>query len=209
MHTTQDNLPTVHNFKNLDGCRFGTLVVMQYAGASKSGSTLWLCECDCGAVKVVASGNLQRQKSCGARIHKAGVNSTHGMSRSTEYSTWSGMKSRCYDEKDGSYPRYGGRGITVCKEWRQSFERFYLDMGARPSNKHSIDRIDSNGNYNPENCRWSDAKAQARNTRSNRLLTIDGHTQCVAAWAEEVGVKPMKIINRLRSGHAPRDAVFF
>jgi len=98
------------------------------------------------------------------------------------------MLDRCYDEKNSAFHLYGGRGITVCSRWRKSFEAFQRDMGPRPSRRHSVDRINTDGNYEPGNCRWATPKEQARNMRSNRILTAFGKSLCVAAWAEETGI---------------------
>jgi hypothetical protein len=116
------------------------------------------------------------------------------------------MLARCLTPSDKYYPRYGGRGITVCPEWRE-FLNFYHDMGPRPSKGHSIDRIDNNGPYEPGNCRWATWTEQERNRRNNRLLTINGETLPVSAWAEKTGVPAGKIYLRLRYGIPPEKAI--
>ena len=135
----------------------------------------------------------------------------HGHARqgkiTPEWRAWSSMRSRCLLETHPAYDRYGGRGIEICERW-ESFEAFLEDMGPRPSTAHSLDRKDNNGDYTPENCRWSTRKEQTRNTRTNRLLTIDGVTKPAAEWAEEVGLKYAVLKDRLRNGWDPKRAVF-
>ena len=116
------------------------------------------------------------------------------------------MRARCEKPYIGNFHRYGGRGIKVCDRWQQ-FENFLADMGLKPSAKHSIDRVDVDGNYEPGNCRWATATEQARNTRQNRLVTVDGVTRCVAEWAEVNGIKYVTVKMRLRSGWSETAAV--
>lgn len=117
------------------------------------------------------------------------------------------MHSRCRHRTARSYPNYGGRGIAVCERWG-SFENFLADMGPRPSPRHSIDRIDVNGNYEPSNCRWATRIEQARNTRKNRIITVGGATMCLAEWSEMTGVDDATIVNRLDRGWDEWRAVF-
>lgn len=121
----------------------------------------------------------------------------HGMRNTTEYRSWSHMKDRCYREKDKRYSSYGGRGITVCDEWRNSFTAFYKDMGKKPSPKHSLDRIDNNGNYEPSNCRWATNVQQASNRRSSRLFTYDGRTMNIKEWSDSSGIAYNTLRQRL------------
>jgi len=136
----------------------------------------------------------------------------HGHSRSTNghrpshaYQSWQAMRRRCYDEKLVGYPKYGGMGIQVCERWRNSFMDFLEDMG-EPPEKHTIDRIDGNGDYTPENCRWADIRTQSRNRKSNNLITFEGETLCMTAWAERLGVSRSLIKDRLRMGWSVEDA---
>lgn len=128
--------------------------------------------------------------------------------------TWRSMIRRCCDPNNSNFPNYGGRGITVCPEWRNSFGAFAQYMGPKPTvdengkpAKYSIERIDNDKGYEPGNVIWATAKKQSRNQRSNRLITIDGRTQCVAAWAEERSLSKSTISNRLRLGWTDHDAV--
>lgn len=163
--------------KDLTGLKSGRLVVLHYAySEGKRSRAYWQCKCDCGNEKVVVADSLisGRTKSCGClqkelaadRLLKHGRNRTG--KRTREYEVWLHMISRCENENDKSFINYGGRGIKVCDSWRHSFENFLFDMGKRPSTKHSIDRIDVNGNYEPSNCRWVTKDVQARNTRVYR-----------------------------------------
>jgi len=122
----------------------------------------------------------------------------HGLSRTEEYNIWSSMKQRCFNKNRLNYKNYGGRGIIVCKRWLK-FENFFVDMGKRPKGK-SVDRIDNNGNYEPNNCKWSTQKEQCRNTRNNVILTFCGVTKCVAEWSEFLGLDEKLIRSRLKNG---------
>ena len=132
---------------------------------------------------------------------------THGDSNPkspgrVEYSTWARIKRRCFKESNLDYDRYGGRGITMCKEWADNYESFLNDVGRRPSPNHSIDRIDNNGNYEPGNVRWATRSEQARNKRCNVNITCYGVTMCLAAWSETVGIHVNTLQNRINKGWA-------
>jgi len=153
--------------RDLSGQRFGRLTAVAFVGTSTKKS-MWQCACDCGAEKLVRSTHLTggKIKSCGClrdELHVVRV-TTHGMSKTRPYRIWRDMLNRCHYEKYPERHLYGGRGIVVCDRWRQSFEAFIADMGVPPANL-SIDRIDTDGNYEPGNCKWSTAKEQARNRR--------------------------------------------
>jgi len=186
------------------GDKYGRLTVIREVEARRSGKQVQRCvecRCDCGVVKeyrlyTLRNGNT---KSCGCLAEEGyGANlRTHGLSSSDEYRIWQGMLNRCRSEEDGGHRHYGGRGIRVCDRWIESFEAFYEDMGPRPSSKHSIDRKDNDGNYEPENCRWATSKEQARNKRVNYLVEHDGETKCVSEWAELHGLKASVLYYRL------------
>jgi hypothetical protein len=152
-------------------------------------------------------------KSCGClsietarRIHCAHLK-THGMSASLEYSSWQHMIRRCTNTADDYYADYGGRGITVCDKWRNSFEAFLADIGPMPSGKYSIERLNNNGNYEPGNVAWATDHTQMRNTRRNRFVTVNGVTRCIKDWASFNKIDYGTIRHRLSSGVPPEVAV--
>lgn len=125
----------------------------------------------------------------------------HGGAGSLEYNTWLNIKARCHNQNHPRYPEWGGRGIRVCDSWRNSFPAFLKDMGPRPSDKHSIDRIDGSRGYEPGNCRWATRREQAENRPSfNNLITFNGKTQSLTAWSREVGISRESLRSRMESG---------
>ena len=130
----------------------------------------------------------------------------HGMTKTSEYNAWSHMKARCFNPNIKNYSYYGARGITVCDRWLD-FENFLADMKLKPTPKHSIDRIDNDGDYCPENCRWATRVEQENNKRNNHLITIDDVTLTIAQWTKEMGFSKSVIQDRLKSGWSEFDAV--
>jgi hypothetical protein len=122
------------------------------------------------------------------------------MSYTPEFGIWKGIIERCTAPKSKYYQNYGGRGIYVCAQWRYSFKSFFADMGPRPSLGLSIERTDNNGPYSKDNCVWATRTQQGRNKRNNHLLTYQGNTKPISQWAQELGVLPVRIHNRLRYG---------
>lgn len=152
--------------------KFGKLTVVERVQNNQAGRARWICTCDCGEQSIVTGKNLRSGKVLSCGCGKRYSNKSHGMKQSLEYSTWTGMKKRCYDKNQENYKDYGGRGITICDRWKNSFQNFYTDMGKRPSKNHSIDRIDVNGNYEPSNCRWATQSEQNRNQRNKLAKQI-------------------------------------
>ena len=124
----------------------------------------------------------------------------HGRSYTPEYRAWQLMRLRCTDPKHAAYPRYGGRGITICERWLNSPTKFLADMGPRPSKRHEIDRIDNDKGYSPENCRWATRKQNDRNRRSNRILEFRGERRCLVEWCELLGLRTDTVGKRLAAG---------
>lgn len=192
--------------KDYAGQRFGRLIALELVERRESGSPIWRFVCDCGktkeaVVKNVAGGHVQ---SCGclAREKLVARNTTHGFSHKHQstYRSWKDMRGRCYNENDSDFSDYGGRGITVCERWSE-FAEFIADMGPRPKGK-TLDRIDVNGNYEPENCRWADAKTQANNKRSNHLIEYHGETRTLMQWCDKFAIDPAKVRYRIKAGWA-------
>ena len=155
--------------KNLVGLRFGSLEVLEFVGRDKSGGAHYELRCDCGNLIRASAGNINNgdYTSCGCR-KRLNPTKKHGLRYSREWSIWNSMKNRCLNPKRTNFKWYGGRGIKVCERWRKSFALFYADMGPCPSPKHSIDRIDVNGHYDPGNCRWLPLSQQNSNKRNNK-----------------------------------------
>lgn len=191
----------VNNIENLIGERFGRLVVIKEVGRTKRMQRLWLCKCDCGNTKILTTGVLKNGavKSCGCLRSEmiSNKNYKHGMSETRIYKTWKSMKYRCFNSNADEYERYGGRGITVCKDWLK-FENFYnWAMENGYDDNLTIDRIDNDGNYEPDNCRWISFREQTRNKSINRKITYKGKTKCLIEWAEYFGINPSTIRMRI------------
>lgn len=193
-------------FKDLTGQKFGRLTVLRKATDEEIGDrdrkrgVFWCCQCDCGNAElaIVPSGALKsgHTQSCGC-IQKEKT-SKHKLSNSKIYSIWSHMKDRCFNPNHYAFSSYGGRGIKICKEWTESFESFYnwaLENGYEEG--LSIDRINVNGNYEPNNCKWSTMKEQGNNRRTNRLITFNGKTLTMSQWCEELNVPSYIIKSRI------------
>lgn len=189
--------------EDLTGRKIGLWTVLGRLQGDKNRNITWLCRCACGTERAVLGFALRSKvsKSCGCAKVK------HGMSRTRPHYIWMGMIDRCENPNNPAYQNYGGRGIKVCAKWRRSFASFFEDMGPPPANTE-LDRINNDGNYEPSNCRWSTAKAQANNRRSNRLLTFKGKTQTILAWSREVGLSHQTIQMRLDAyGYSVADAL--
>ena len=191
------------------GSVFGKRTVIETGPRASNRSKVWMCRCACGDVSAVRQDTLLRGaahscRSCATKQH--GEAKRDGYSGTSEYGSWSSMRQRCLDSSANNYGRYGGRGIGICDRWK-SFQKFLLDMGRKPSEAHSLDRIDNDGDYEPANCRWATKKEQSRNRSNNRTLVLDGVKKTVAEWSEQTGVSRSTICSRLDRGRTERDAL--
>jgi hypothetical protein len=197
------------------GTRFFRLVVIELAEKRKtiSGSVnfRYKCKCDCGAIKIIFDSMLKsgRTKSCGClqkELLKKRL-TTHGMTNTKTFKTWESMKERCTRQNTKYYKHYGGRGIKVCERWQNSFENFLKDMGEKPDGL-TLDRIDPDKDYSPENCRWSSTKEQNNNKRNNVILEFNNEKKTVAEWADFLGMKIGTLRSRLERGWTIEKAFF-
>ena len=191
-------------FIDLTGKRFGKFIVIerdkslvQPSGQTK---TRWKCLCECGNVKIVTGSNLKRGnvKSCGCYAKENPSHTTHGFSKTRIYHEWKGIIARCYNPNTTRYSDYGGRGITVCDEWREDFKKF-LEWSAKNgySENLTIDRIDNNKGYSPDNCRWTTRLIQANNKRNNHRITYNKETHTLSEWSRILNIDYKKLYNRL------------
>lgn len=184
-------------FQDLSGQKFGKLTAIKVVDEPVKGGNhkKWVCLCECGNKTVVTSDHLKKGdiKSCGCYFW--------GGSDTRIYRIWAHIKDRCYNKNHKSYADYGGRGITVCDEWLESSKAFY-DWSIANGYKDglTIDRIDNNKGYYPDNCRWTTSKIQANNTRWNHNITYKGETKSIQLWGEELGIKPNTLLYRIRRG---------
>lgn len=197
---------------DIAGERYGRYTVIKRAGTNKAGNSTWLCKCDCGTKKIVASGTLRSKGtvSCGCWIREVTSkrSRTHCESKTRLYKTWITMKTRCYNSKANNYKDYGGRGIKVCPEWKYDYQAFSDWSKANGySDTLTIDRIDNDGSYAPDNCRWITSFEQQSNKRSNRVLVIDGVANTVTEWGRIYGIDPQAIWARLNRGWSDEDSV--
>lgn len=184
--------------------------------ANRGKNTRWLCRCTCGNERLVNLGSLQNNESqsCGCLRAELLVKSKfkHGESHnplpSPEYSTWRSLITRCYDPKRENYKNYGGRGITVYPEWRESFAAFLTYVGRKPSPEHSINRINNNGNYEPGNVEWATPLDQSKNREYTIRLSIDGESKTISEWSKISGISHLTIYNRIKKGWEEKEAVF-
>lgn len=186
--------------------RFERLVVRGWAGRDHHGHNYWDCECDCGNFLITRSQFLidNFTKSCGCLMRENRIK--HGLSRDETYRIWAKMIERCSNPNSSKWEYYGGRGITVCEEWR-SFESFYKSMGKRPTVKHSIDRIDNNLGYFPENCKWSTKIEQANNKQITIFLTFRNEKKALSIFAREFDLTPNLVRKRISRGWSAERAL--
>ena len=193
--------------KNYNGQIFGRLTVVSFEHHQGKHRVL-RCLCNCGLVCFVVVSNLTGGKTTSCGCYSREVHRKHGWRGSPEYLSWQNMLSRCRNKSHRSYPRYGGRGISVCHRWKKSFEHFLEDMGHKPTPRHTIERRDSNSNYEPSNCYWATYQEQNTNTSRNINIKIGDRTQCLKEWAIELGVNTSTIYARIKHQNmTPREAL--
>jgi hypothetical protein len=186
-------------FNDLTGQTFGRLTALSVSH-NKNKQWFWKFFCVCGKV-VIRRGSCVKSghtKSCGC-LNKD-VITKHKMNGSPEHKIWAGLKQRCLNKLSQGYENYGGRGITVCQRWQESFENFFEDMGPRPSKNHSIERIDNDGPYSPENCKWATIKEQSKNKRPNKReiwMLYNGEKKSLGEWAKIAGLSRHTVYCRL------------
>jgi hypothetical protein len=194
---------------DMTGSRVAHVTVLEYVGVGRHRCARWRVRCDCGTTWETTGGSVRRGEvsSCGRAGCPYRATRTHGHARprqrSAEYQAWRAMKTRCLNPESASYPAYGGRGITVCPCWEQSFEAFYADVGPRPSPEHSLDRIENSGHYAPGNVRWATRSEQANNRRTSTAIEWQGTTRTVAEWAAALGLPRHRLQARYRAGWRP------
>ncbi len=201
--------------KSIDiaGRTFGRWSVLKRVENTSKGQTQWLCRCECGNERVMASIILRRgiSRSCGCLLIETTIkrSTKHGHATggiiTPTYHSWVGMIARCTNPKNSHYPSYGGRGIKVHEPWF-TFANFLADMGEKPPGT-SLERINNDGDYYPNNCQWATLKRQSRNKRNNKLLTWQGKTQTVAAWAEELHISQSTISYRVNHGYSDEECL--
>jgi len=199
---------------DLTGQRFGRYIVLERNGVGANGMAAWLCKCDCGTEKTVVGNNLRQGKivSCGCYQREIATRNglatkKHGEAKTRTYKTWIGIKSRCHNPSDRAYDQYGGRGISVCERWLNSYELFTKDMGKRPHGM-SIERIDVNGNYEPNNCIWATCQQQARNKRCTIKVIYEGKEMPLIQAAEQSGIPYRVLLERKQRLRWSSDRLF-
>lgn len=193
--------------RNIIGQKFGRLTVTDRAERPTEYTNThayWMCQCECGNTLIARGSELRRGsiQSCGCL--QIDTSTTHGMRHTPIYSEWCTIKQRCFNPNNGSYKDYGERGITMCDSWKNSFEAFYEDVSKLPNFRkdgYSINRIDNDGNYEPNNVEWSDNTTQANNKRNNHCIEFNGKTQTIAQWADELGINKYTLYNRILTYH--------
>jgi hypothetical protein len=203
---------------NLLSKRFGRYTVIGFSHRDKLGKIFWMCRCDCGTEKSVDGFKLKsgHTKSCGcynrekARLTKTIHKDSIKGHRKRLYSIWVNIKQRCFNQKATSYPRYGGKGITMCEEWENDYRNFKAwALCNGYDDDLTIDRIDNKGNYEPLNCRWVTCKDQSRNTSRNKLFEHNGKVLCLSEWCELLNLNYGTILHRVRRGKTFQEAIAF
>ena len=196
-----------NGFIDMTGEKHNRLLVVSYFGKDKGRKSMWLCKCDCGKKCIVDGYKIRtgKTKSCGCLSSELAKErlTTHGMSSSRIYSIHNAMNERCFNSNTIEYHNYGGRGITVCEEWKgrkgfENFAKWSFENGY--ADNLSIDRIDVNGNYEPNNCRWITHKEQCNNTRFNKIIEYQGEKHTLKEWSEILKIPYKRLKRRLDLG---------
>lgn len=207
--------------KKLDipnGSVYGDWVVLSESSPSRGGRRRFICRCSCGVERAVDLSHMRGGRSTGCGCRAARNTSkrvwVHGQANGggvrpagREYAAWQSMKDRCFNPDNQDYGRYGGRGITVHPKWLD-YLAFFRDMGSRPSPKHSLDRINNDGNYEPGNCKWSTPREQCRNQEKTLWLTHEGRTLTLREWAETSGIPYDTLYGRFKCGRPSEEILF-
>ena len=196
---------------DLAGKRFGSLTAIKRE-TSQNGKTMWFCACDCGNTMYVITSNLTsgRVKSCGCLKIKKLIerSTTHNQRHTKLYEVWKSIKQRCFNPNNSSFKNYGGRGISMCNIWRSDFASFFeWSMKNGYNIGLTIDRINNDGNYCPENCRWVDRHIQANNTRSNKFITINDKTDTLSNWVKFYNISYDIYYRRIKKGLSEQEAL--
>jgi hypothetical protein len=199
------------NIKDITGRKFGRLTAIKF-WSRKNHASFWLFKCECYNYHITSRYRVEKEDctSCGCGWYERPANFKHGLCYSRIYRLYRSLLARCYYKKDKAFERYCGRGIKVCKEWKNNFKKFYdwaINNGYK--DKLTIDRIDNDKGYFPKNCRWITVKEQCNNKRNNRLLTFNGKTQTLTQWAKELKISNNTIEGRLRLGWSIEKALAF
>lgn len=189
-------------FIDLTNKKFGRLLVIERSRNDKQGKPMWRCRCDCGSEITVRGAALSQGHTVSCGCYCREIHTSHGGSESRLYHVWHSMKERCYSKTHNAYPDYGGRGITVCNEWLDfaNFRKWAMDSGYdenAPQWACTLDRVDVNGGYCPQNCRWVDMAEQAKNKRNNRHIEYNGETHNLSEWASILGIGYQTLYARL------------
>lgn len=199
--------------KDLTGKRFGRLTVVSFSHKSECGKNYWVCHCDCGKEIITNSSNLitNQSKSCGCLRKKTSslLHKKHGQSETRLYNVWRAIRSRCLLPNTKSYNRYGGRGIKICKEWYKNFEPFFIWSLKNGYKKGlTIDRIDNNGDYCPENCRWTTVKEQSKNRRNSVFYILNGVKTNLSDLLASTNFPESTYHKRIKSGKVKISEIF-
>lgn len=190
---------------NLTGQRFGRLTVVKQ-GENRGKNVTWICQCDCGRKTEVATNKLRNGNTLSCGCHREEIRTKHGLWGTRLYTIWGNMVQRCTNSNNNNYSKYGGRGISICDDWRNDFQSFYNWAIANGySDDLQIDRINNDGNYEPSNCRWVTAINNLNNTSRNVKITFKGETHTMSEWARITGINEKTIRNRIISGKLPEE----